>query len=71
MMRQPQRGTLIFSYIRRLGSFFGGFQILNFNIGGGGGGQKNEYFLGYEDFEDISLASSQNWTTLRGHFYAF
>ena len=25
-------GTLIFSYIRRLGSFFGGFKILNFNI---------------------------------------
>ena len=27
-------GTLIFSYIRRLGSFFG-FKILNFNIFGG------------------------------------
>ena len=37
-------GTLIFSYIRRLG-----FKILNFNIfffGGGGGVQKNEYFFG-------------------------
>ena len=32
-------GTLIFSYIRRLGSFLG-FKILNFNFffGGGGGG---------------------------------
>ena len=41
-------GTLIFSYIRRLGPFFG-LKILNFNIifffggGGGGGVQKNEY----------------------------
>ena len=38
-------GNLIFSYIRRLGSFFGGFKILNFNIylfffGGGGGGSE-------------------------------
>ena len=34
-------GTLIFSYIRRLGPFFG-FKILNFNIFGGF--QNNEYF---------------------------
>ena len=34
-------GTLIFSYIRRLGSFFG-VKILNFNIFGGF--QKNIYF---------------------------
>ena len=35
---KPQGGdTLIFSYIRRLGSFFA-FKILNFNILGGGGG---------------------------------
>ena len=50
-------GTLIFSYIRRFGPFFG-CKILNFNIFfyfflllffflGGGGGQKNEYFWGY------------------------
>ena len=38
-----QGGTLIFSYIRRLGPFFG-FKILNFNIFGGF--QKNEYFWG-------------------------
>ena len=43
-------GTLIFSYIRRVGSFFG-FKILNFNIFGGF--QKNEYFWGYEDFVDM------------------
>ena len=43
-------GTLIFSYIPRLGSFFW-FKILNLTIFGGF--QKNEYFLGYEDFVDI------------------
>ena len=50
-------GTLIFSYIRRLGPF-GGFQIiflilLFFFLGGGGGGQKKDYFGGNEDFVDI------------------
>ena len=40
-------GILIFSYIRRLGSFLG-FKFLNFNIFGGF--QKNKYFLGYDDF---------------------
>ena len=43
-------GTLIFSYIRRLVSFYL-VQILNFNIFGGF--QKNKYFFGYEDFMDI------------------
>ena len=43
-------GTLIFSYIRRLGPFFG-FKILNFNIFLGF--QKNKYFMGYENFVDI------------------
>ena len=39
-------GTLIFSfsYILRLGLFFGGFKILNFNLFWGF--QKTEYFLG-------------------------
>ena len=41
--------TLIFSYVGS-GHFFG-FKILNFVIFGGF--QKNEYFLGYEDFVDI------------------
>ena len=44
-------GTLIFSYIRRLGSFFV-VKILNFNIFGGF--PKNKYFLGCDDFVDIS-----------------
>ena len=62
-------GTLIFSYIHRLGSFFGGFKILNLTILGGF--QKNEYFLGYEDFVDIFLGSPQNSTIFRSHFYVF
>ena len=61
-------GTLIFSYIRRLGPFFG-FKILNFDIFLGF--QKNKYFLGYENFVDIFWESSKNWTIFRGHFYAF
>ena len=62
------RGTLIFSYIHRLGSFFG---VQNFEFQYLWGFQKNEYFLGYEDFVDTFWGSSQNWTILRGHFYAF
>ena len=27
--------------------------------------------LGYEDFMDIIWGSSQNWTSLRSHFYGF
>ena len=47
MMVLLQGGTLIFSYIRRLGPIWG-FKILNFNTFGGF--QKNKYILGYEDF---------------------
>ena len=61
-------GTLIFSYIRRLGSFLG---VQNLEIQYFWGFQKNEYYLGYEDFIDILLGSSQNWTIFRGYFYAF
>ena len=43
-------GTLIFSYIRRLGPFFW-VKFWNFNIFLGF--QKNEYFFGYENFVDI------------------
>ena len=42
---------------------------MNLNIIGGF--KKNKYFLGYEDFVDIFLGSSQNWTICRGYFYAF
>ena len=46
----PQGGTLICSYIRRLGSFFFLFKILNFNILGF---SEKILFFGYEDFVDI------------------
>ena len=42
--------TLIFSYIRRLRSFFG-VKILNFNIFGVF--QKNKNYFGHKDFVDI------------------
>ena len=45
-----RRGTLIFPYIRRFGSFFK-FKILNFNIFGVF--RKMNIFFGYEDFVDI------------------
>ena len=55
-------GTLIFSFIRRLGPFFGVqhfefqyFFIFFFFFGGGGGGFRKMIFLGYEDFVDILL----------------
>ena len=50
-------GTLIFSYIRRLGPFLG-FKILNFDIFWVF--QKNKCFFGYENFVDIFLGSLQN-----------
>ena len=46
----PQGGTLIFSYIRRLGSFF---WVQNFELQNFLGFQKKKYFGGYEDFVDI------------------
>ena len=62
-------GTLIFSYIRRLGSFFG-VKFLNFNIFWVF--QKNDYiFLGYETFVDIFSGSPQDWTSFRGYLYVF
>ena len=61
-------GTLIFSYMRRLGLFF---WVQNFEFQLFLGFQKNEYFWGYEDFVDSFWGSSQNWTIFRGHFYAF
>ena len=50
---QPQRGrgsALIYSYIRRLESFF---WVQNIEFQYIWGFQKNEYFLGYEDFVNI------------------
>ena len=59
---------MIFSCIRRLGSFFG---VQNFEFQYFWGFQKNKIFLGHEDFLDIFGGSSQNWTIFRGHFCAF
>ena len=69
-------GVLIVLYIRRLRLFFE-FKILNFNIFWGF--QKNEYFLGYEDFVDIfwghhkiglylGIISMQIWVFLRARY---
>ena len=71
-------GTLIFSYIRRLGPFFWvqNFEFQYFL----GVFKKINIFWGYEDFVDIFFffffflgggGSSQNWTIFRGYFYAF
>ena len=43
-------GTLIFSYIRRLGPFLG---VQNFEFRYIFGFQKNKYSFGYENFVDI------------------
>ena len=45
-----------------------GSKILNFNIFWVF--RKKKYLLGYEDFVEVFLGSSQNWT-IRGYFYAF
>ena len=56
-------GAVIFSYMRRFGSFFGvqNFEFLYFFF------QKNDYFWGMKIFR----GSTQNWTIFSGHFYAF
>ena len=38
--------------------------------GGGDGGQKNKYFLGYEDFVNI-FGGHHKLDWFKGHFYAF
>ena len=64
----PGGGTLIFSHIRRLGSFLG---VQNFEFQYFLGFSKKIIFLGYEDFVDIFSGSSQNRTIFIGLFYAF
>ena len=63
------RGVLRYFHTYVGSGHFFGFKILNFNIFGGF--QKNKYSFGYEDFVDIFLGSSQNWTIFRDYFYAF
>ena len=57
-----QGGTLIFSYIRRLGPFF---WVQNSEFQYFLGFQKNEYFWGVFRFCGYFFGSSQNWTSLR------
>ena len=67
-----QGGTLKFLYKRRLGLFFGGFKILNFNIFGGfKKSLGNEYFVDIFFFGGGGGGSPQNWPILMGHFHAF
>ena len=48
------QGGVLWHFCTYVGSgYFLGFKTLNFNIFGGF--QKNKYFLGYEDFVDISF----------------
>ena len=64
--------TVIFSYIHRLGSFLG---VQNFDFFmGGGGGQKIEYFGGYDEIVYIigeSRKTGPFWGIISIHFRAF
>ena len=58
---QPQRGTLIFLYKRKLGPFL---NIYHFK-----GGQKNEYFRGIQIF--VNILGGHHLTGLFGVFSLF
>ena len=62
-------GTLIFSYIRRLESFFG-VQNVEFQYFWGFS-EKLIFSLGMKILWIFFLVSSQNWTIFSGHFYVF
>ena len=65
---------MIFSYIRRLGTFFGVqnfvFQFYLFFFFEGGGFRKINIFWGVKILW-IFFGVITNWTIFRGHFYAF
>ena len=66
------RGTLVFSYIRRLGSKFWGVQNFEFQYFLFGFSEKNNIFWGMKILWIFFLGgSSQNWTIFSAHFYAF
>ena len=58
----------MFSYIRRLGSFFG---VQNFEFQYFWGGFRKMNIFGGLKILWIFLGSSHNWTIFRGHFYTF
>ena len=62
-------GTLIFSYIRKLGPFFWGqifeFQYFFWVF------RKMSIFMGMKILWIFFFGSSQNWTSSRGYFYVF
>ena len=60
----PRGDTLIFSYIRRLGSF-GGCSKVEFHFFCG-----RVFLAGYEDFVD-TFWGNHNLDLFRGHVYAF
>ena len=67
-------GEVLWYFHTYVGSGFLGFKILNFNIFLGFSEKLIYIFLGYEDFVDIFLGSSQNWASLRvisKHFRVF
>ena len=66
MCTRGEGGILIFLHIRKLRPFFGvqKFEISVFLFFF----SEKRIFLGYEDFVDIFLGSSQNWTIFRGLF---
>ena len=63
-------GTLIFSYIRRFGSFFG---VHNFEFQYFRGGFRILFLGGgvYEDFVDNFCGVITNWSIFSGYFNAF
>ena len=62
-------GTLICSYIHRLGSFFG---VQNFEFQYFGGFSEKYFFLGgMKILWILILGHHKNWTIFRGYIYAF
>ena len=69
-MSRPKRPR--YSDIFIIGTLWLFFFFCFFFLGGGGKNFVFQYFGGFsEDFVDIFLGSSQNWTIFRAHYYTF